>query len=437
MKRRLSVLAIAPYCDGTDVGEAWCAYQWIDNLSYHADVTLLTMERPGRTPLIEQFSRVRVITRQEPHWARFHERLNAMAKLSYPVFYLWARRTIKGLLAQGQRFDIAHQFSPIALRYPSPLTGFDVPYVLGPLGGSLETPNAFRGDSGTDQAFTRLRQVDSWRLAHDPWLKKSYKSASAVLGVAPYVGDALRHAALKHFHVMSELGISRLPSAAPSVVCDPNPIVHILHVGRGVRTKGLRDLVRAIAILPTSLRYHVDVAGKGPEVDYCQQLAHELKVADRFSFHGQIPRVAVDQLYSKADIFCFPSFREPSGSVLFEALSFGLPVIVADRGGPGHVVDPSCGIKLKVRDPQSYARDIADALSMLITDPALRRLFAKGARKKVQEVGLWSGKMARLLTVYHEILTPPLKRKEASCTIPNKTRKSLPLPQAVGTGFKC
>ncbi len=149
MSYRPKVLALAPYCDGTDVGEAWCAFQWVKELSKQADVTLLSMERPKRKPLATQLPDTRVITRPEPTWALKHERLNAMAKLSYPAYHRWAKKQIQELLKTGEQFDIAHQFSPIALRFASPLRHFYVPYVLGPRGGSLSTPEAFRQECET------------------------------------------------------------------------------------------------------------------------------------------------------------------------------------------------------------------------------------------------------------------------------------------------
>jgi len=436
MTARLKILAVAPYCDGTDVGEAWCAYHWVRHLSDRADVTLLSMQRPGRMDLQTQLPSVRVIHFTEPRWTRLHERLNATAKLGYPAFYRFAVRSIRALLTSGETFDIAHQFSPIALRYPTPLARFDMPYVLGPMGGSLKTPDAFRGECAGDAWYSRLRGLDAWRLAHDPWLKASYRKASAILVVAPYVAQHIKRSAPRSFVVMSELGTKVLPNLRPS----DRPGLRILHVGRGVRTKGLRDLVRAAVYLQDIPGLGFDVAGQGPEIDHCRSLAETLGVANRFTFHGQIARSAVDDLYSKADIFCFPSFREPSGSVLIEALSHGLPAIVADAGGPGHVVAPDCGIKVPVTDPVRYARDIADAIRLMVGDPAMRRLMAAGARKKVQDTMLWPRKIDALFGVYADILNPCDKRKDPICPntqTGNRPKKSLPLPPVAATGSSC
>jgi hypothetical protein len=187
---RIKVLAVAPYCDGQDVGEAWCAYQWVKNLSTVTDVTLLTVRRQGQVPMSEQLPNVEVVDWDEcTSFARF-ERMNSMLKPGYVAFYLRVRQWLSAALAKGRTFDIAHQFTPIALRYPSPLEGHPIPYVIGPLGGSLDTPAGFVSECRSAAWYTRLRSLDRWRLKRDRLLKRSYANAAAVLGVAPYVATA-------------------------------------------------------------------------------------------------------------------------------------------------------------------------------------------------------------------------------------------------------
>ena len=57
----------------------------------------------------------------------------------------------------------------------------------------------------------------------------------------------------------------------------------------------------------------------------------------------------IDDFYRAADVFVFPSYREPGGNVVFEAMSFGLPLVVGDRGGPGSAVDERSGIRVPPR----------------------------------------------------------------------------------------
>lgn len=400
-QKRMHVLALAPYCDGLDVGEGWCAFQWVKNLSTIADVTLLALHRKGSVPVREQLPNIRVVTWNEPSAISGMKRFNSMLKPGYVAFYMRARSWLAKALAEGETFDIAHQFTPIALRYPSPLAGFSIPYVIGPLGGSLETPPGFVSECTSAAWYTRLRSLDWWRLKHDKTLKHSYRNAAAVLGVAPYVGDLLEPARPGRFEVISELGVDDLaPEHKREMV--PNRL-KLLHVGRGVRTKGLRDAVRAMALLPEAVDVRLVSAGQGEEIDICRAEAKKLGVEDRVEFLGQVSREQVENLYSKADGFLFPSFREPSGSVVFEALRHGLPVITTGVGGPGYVIDQTCGLTVPAQTPEQLASDLATAITRLAKDTDLRARLSAGARARISAMGLWRNKVKWLLNLYEEL----------------------------------
>jgi glycosyltransferase involved in cell wall biosynthesis len=400
--KRLSILLIAPNCDGTDVGEAFCAHRWTEHLSECADVTLLTQRRPGRKPASEQLPQTRVIEWPEPRLPRNLERVTAMLKPGYPLFAARARRWIAAELKAGGRIDIAHQLTPLALRYATPASGFGIPYVLGPHGGSLTTPAAFVEECRSAPLFTRLREVDRFRLEADPWLRRSFAGAACVIGVAPYVQDVLGTIPIKRFEVMSELGVDEpLP---PPHRRSGGPGLRLIHVARAVRTKGLRDSIRALSLLPDLPDVTLTQAGAGEELEICRQEAKKLGIDSRVNFLGRIPRQQVEELYANSDAFLFPSFREPSGSVVFEAMRHGLPVITADRGGPGHVVDAHSGIKVPVNTPEQVAQALAGAIRHLSNQPEERARLSAGARARALQLGSWPNKVSWLLQLYHSIL---------------------------------
>ena len=55
------------------------------------------------------------------------------------------------------------------------------------------------------------------------------------------------------------------------------------------------------------------------------------------------------------DILIVPSWEEPFGIVLLEAMASGIPVIATDRGGPTEIVR---GILVPPRDPAALAKAI-------------------------------------------------------------------------------
>ena len=397
----MKVLLLSYGFDGTDVGEALVAFQWAKALAERAEVTVLGLERPGRPPLTPQLPGLEVVTWPEPAFLQRAERFNAMLKPAYPLLWWRVRRWIRRQLAAGRSFDIAHQIMPQAARYPCPFHGLGIPYVIGPLGGALPTPPGFASEVGTARWYTRLRALDQWRFRHDPWLRRSYAGAELVMGVAPYMAQSLASIPLKRFEPVLELGVDELPPERPPRT---GPGLKLLHVGRGVRTKGLRDVVRAMAQITDLDDVTLTSAGRGEEIALAEAEAQRLGVADRVNFLGQVPRARVEELYAEADIFTFPSFREPAGGVLYEAMRAGLPVITVDYGGPAFIVDNSCGIRLPVTTPEALARDVGGAIRTLHDDPERRLAMGRASRARVVAQGHWPNKIARLMGQYETIL---------------------------------
>jgi len=402
MSDKMRVLILAPGCDGTDVGESWSCCQWVRGLAQQCDVTLLTLQRPGRTPTAEQLPGVEVISWKDLYWGGRLERVSSMLKPGYLRFYRNARNWIRTALKQGRKFDVVHQLGPLALRYPCPAVGLGIPLLIGPLAGSLETPQAFRSECSAAPWYTRLRSLDQLRLKFDPWLRTTYSSADVVIGVAPYVKELLQGIPITRFEIAAETGVHEIsPTTATPHVHGPK--LRLLYVGRIVRTKGLRDLVRAMSLLADLPNLVLDAVGAGEDLAACQALAVKLKVDDRIRFHGRIPRVEVDAIYRQADIFVFPSFREPSGNVVFEALSHGLPVITTDRGGPGYVVNDESGIRVPAESPAQLAHDLAAAIRQLANDETLRSSLSQGASIRARQLGLWSNKISGMVALYRDV----------------------------------
>lgn len=402
----MKVLLIAPTCDGTDVGEAWVAYQWASRLASRHDVTLLTYHKRGRPTARAQLAgRARVVEWPELPMVGRAERFNSMLKPSYVPFYSQARRWIRQALARGEHFDIAHQPVPVAMRYPSPAAALGIPLIVGPVGGGLESPAGFRSEEQeTTSWYVGLRHVDQWRLRHDPWLRRTYRSAACVVGIAPYVLDSLTPVRPRRVEFLSDTGLETLRS--PVLRKARGGAIRLLFVGRMVRTKGARDLIAALPYV-RDLPIAVDFVGDGPDLPACRKLAGDLGVSDRVTFHGRVAHEEVWPFFEQADVFVFPSYREPGGTVVFEAMGCSLPLVVCDSGGPAQAVDDRCAIRLPVATPAQLACDIATAIRTLATDGELRRRMGAAARDRVLRTGMWDAKVRWAEDLYGELARDP------------------------------
>ena len=398
MSLRRSVLLVAPCLDGDDVGEAWSSYRWAEGLSELHDLTVLGYHKRGHRPITEQLPRARVVEWTDlPGVGRF-ERVNSMLKPAYPLFHFRARRWIRKALTAGEQFDLAHQLAPLAPRYPSPLAGLGIPWILGPLAGSLESPDGF-GVGAKAPWYTKLRRFDGLRRRRDPWLRETFADANQVIGVAPYVNGLLGGLPSRPLVYESETGVVGRPKPGTRSVEGP---LRMLHVGRIVRTKGLLHAIRALASLAGG-DWTLDVLGEGVDEGACREAARVGGIEDQVRFHGRVPRTEVDAFYASSDLFLFPSYCEPSGNVVFEALSHGLCVVCCDRGGPGHVVRPGTGFKVPADGPVGMESALAQVLKELLGDRERVHAVGLAGQEYILEEATWSAKIRRMAALYEEV----------------------------------
>jgi glycosyltransferase involved in cell wall biosynthesis len=86
-------------------------------------------------------------------------------------------------------------------------------------------------------------------------------------------------------------------------------------------------------------------------------------------------------------------------------MSFGLPLVVSDRGGPGSAVDAHSGFRVAPHSPDHFAVDLAGAITTLVDDPALRASMGAAGRRRVAGLAVWDLKVELLEDLYTELLS--------------------------------
>jgi glycosyltransferase involved in cell wall biosynthesis len=104
---------------------------------------------------------------------------------------------------------------------------------------------------------------------------------------------------------------------------------HFAFVGRLLETKGLDELVHAIAQLKDK-GHHVklDLYGDGPFANTLKKRVDHLGINAWVVFHGNTPN-AWQKLYD-SDAFVFPSWYEGFSGALVEAMMVGLPIVASN-----------------------------------------------------------------------------------------------------------
>jgi glycosyltransferase involved in cell wall biosynthesis len=104
-------------------------------------------------------------------------------------------------------------------------------------------------------------------------------------------------------------------------------------------------------------------------------------------------------MYSHHHAFLFPSLHDASGTVILEAWAHGLPVICLALGGPGALVDETCGrvVSVKNCNEEECVAGLASEIAALASDEELRLGLARGATARYRQL-LWPKIVAKLYT---------------------------------------
>lgn len=137
-------------------------------------------------------------------------------------------------------------------------------------------------------------------------------------------------------------------------------------------------------------------AGLRPED--LEKLAADLGIADRVVLHEPVPHEDLPQYYRAADAVLVPSRTESFGLVALEASACGTPVVATDIGGLRTAVRHGVtGLLVPGRDPEDFARALADVLTDQRAGTAMGQAGARYARRYD-----WRRAAADLLSVYEE-----------------------------------
>ncbi|MBI3991457.1 MAG: glycosyltransferase family 4 protein, partial [Candidatus Omnitrophica bacterium] len=137
-------------------------------------------------------------------------------------------------------------------------------------------------------------------------------------------------------------------------------VLVLLFVGSGFERKGLRYLIKSLALIPAGQKIKLIVAGSGRITAY-KGIARRYGVEEQISFLG--PFSGVERLYAAADIFILPTIYEPFSNACLEAMVAGLPVITSKQNGVSELFTGE--LKQLILNNPSSGEEIAGKITLL------------------------------------------------------------------------
>jgi glycosyltransferase involved in cell wall biosynthesis len=317
----------------------------------------------------------------------------------YIMIWQWGAYRLAAKLHQEERFDKVFHVTFTGMLSGSFMGRLGIPLIVGPIGGGERAPISLRrGMPALYRVKERLRDVGIVLQRYNPLTCPALAAAEHIYVTTP---ESLRLVQSRwHSKTGVQLSVGHCGESARRPERRASSSPQFVFVGRLLHWKGVHLAIRALAearrTIPAAT---LTLFGQGPAKQWLRDLAKQCGVADAVEFTGHIPRQQLADSLSAYTALVFPSLHDSGGLAVLEALSKGLPVVCLDLGGPGVMVNASCGIVISTAnsDETETVAGIASAMVSLGTmaPPEFEHLSTE-AITRAQELS-WSSLTERIV----------------------------------------
>ena len=395
--RCLRILISAYYCEPGKGSEEAVGWNTAREASRHCEVWVLT--RTLNRPSIEvETSRdptpnLHFVYFDLPRWLSWWARGQLLEWHLY--YYIWQICVyfVAKRLHRSVSFDLVHHVTFVKYWIPSFLVFLPVPLIWGPVGGGESAPKAFKKDFGPrGRVSEALRDLGRWLGEHDPFVRFTAQRNVMAKATTPETAARIRKLGSENVQVCSQVGLGREEiEQLGGYKAERGSPLRIVSVGRLLHWKGFHLGLRAFArVNQPGMEYWV--VGDGPDRRRLQTLAETLGVENRVRFWGHLPRKEALAKLARCHILLHPSLHDSGGGACLEAMAAGLPVVCLHLGGPAVITTEETAFAVPAYRPEQAVRDLTDALSRLVKDPALRLRMGEAAQERARQTYSWETK---------------------------------------------
>ena len=298
-----------------------------------------------------------------------------------------------------------------ALRFPAPVYHFHDPELI-PTGFLLRLLGKkviYDVHENVSAQITRKERLPAPQLLASLYRTLELTACrlfALVLAEASYTRlypERTRKAVVQNF---PQLEIFPSPTQAP----EKYPTFTAGYLGGVSAIRGAERVLRALGILKErGIPANFVCIGPASEeyAAYLQQLAEELEITDRVTFHGRMEAPAAYRILQQCHVGLAvlqpnPNYYHSFPTKMFEYMALGLPVIVSDFPLWRGVVDKAaCGCTLDPTDPEA----LADTLQTLAHNPSRAARLGENGRRAVEREYRWEKEAEKLLQLYQHLLT--------------------------------
>jgi glycosyltransferase involved in cell wall biosynthesis len=409
----ISAYAISPY-KGSEFGVAW---NIVLNLSTKYNVIVLygvSDEHMGETVSLKNYLQIYTIPGVkfiEVKPGKLALILNYFNRIGihwmfYLAFRIWQKRAFlaaKKVFTEEQ-IDIIHQLVPIGFREPGYLWKINKPFIWGPIGGTaIIDSHLFANKSYSEQIKYRCKNVLTWiQFRFSKRVRLAFKKADVILSAR-----SIDQANIEKVHGrmsihFPEHGIVKFPIAIKK---DHNKKINKLLLvwsGRIDNGKNLSLCLEALSKIQ-NCNWVLNVVGDGPLLKSEKIFAEKLNISSQINWHGYLPREQAVEIMRNSDLHIITSIAEGNSTVVFEAMSLGIPTLALRHSGMKDTICNQCGILIPIGPYDEMKKQIAIHVSRFIENPELLNLLHNGVKECLKKHD-WSIRNKVIDSVYEQAL---------------------------------
>jgi glycosyltransferase involved in cell wall biosynthesis len=299
----------------------------------------------------------------------------------------------------GRPFDAVYHVTFASMQFGSFMGRLKIPFIVGPIAGGERAPLRLRRGmplAGKTEELLRDLRILCQRL--NPLSRPSLSAAERI-----YVAtsESLRLIPPKWRAKTSIcLAIAAQVNAEHIAHQYIQETPRFVYAGNLRYMKGVHFAIRAMAkVILAFPNATLTLFGDGPAEEWLRKVAQQWGVSHAVIFAGRVPRQLLIHSFPGYTALVFPSLHDSGGMAVLEAFSAGLPAVCLDLGGPGVIVNESCGylIPSQFADEMQIVSHIADAMiSMGYNSPAAQEHLSLGAIARAKELS-WTNLTSRVV----------------------------------------
>ncbi len=307
----------------------------------------------------------------------------------YFTLWQWGAYRLAARSHRERPFDAVYHVTFASLQYGSWMGRLGIPFVIGPIAGGERAPLRLRRSLPfRGQAKELLRDLGILLQRFSPLTRPAFAAAERIYVTT---ADSLRLVPPRwRSKTTVHLAIATEGCARREEQWRPPDRPRFVYAGNLFHLKGVHLAIRALALARKTVpEATLTVIGDGPAETWLRAVAKKSGVERAVEFAGRLPRKQLLGELAGYTALVFPSLHDTGGMVVLEALAAGLPVLCLDLGGPGILVNNSCGVVVPTADADEAQTEagLAHAMMALATMPAaeLQRL-SQGAIARANDL---------------------------------------------------